>query len=211
MKKERAKHYKRQIPWPSSVTRIPFSAHPGANVHMEMSRLGLMRACSLFICLAELKKTKGSKTSWGKKNQGIVFSHRLRDTRTGARNGVWRGEAEMMKNQESNYFIATILNVIVVLKATWKYKYKWKFGVNWEETVLKLRKEQERSMDGNERWTTRKWIHWGDAGLHLPSTGLCTNSPASSKQINVTIRTGSFKHKSPTSMQVQQVVQRSVN
>lgn len=36
----------------------------------------------------------------------------------------------MMKNQESNYFIATILNVIVVLKATWKYKYKWKFGVN---------------------------------------------------------------------------------
>lgn len=77
--------------------------------------------------------------------------------------------------------------------------------------MLKLRKGQERSMDGNERWTTRKWIHWGDAGLHLPSAGLCTNSPASSKQINVTIRTGSFKHKNPTGMQVQQVVQRSVN
>lgn len=116
----------------------------------------------------------------------------------------------MMKNQGSNCFI-TILNIIIILKATWKYEYKWKFGVNWEETVLKLRKGQERSMDGNERWMTIKWIHWGDAGLHLPSTRLCTNSLASSKQVNVTIRTSSLKHKNPTGMQVQQMVKRSVN
>lgn len=67
-------------------------------------------------------------------------------------------------------------------------------------------------MDGNERWTTIKWIHWGDAGLHLPSTRLYTNSVVSSEQVNVTIRTGSLKHKNPTVMQVQQqMVKRSVN
>lgn len=36
----------------------------------------------------------------------------------------------MMKNQGSNCLIATILDIIVILMTTWKYEYKWKFGVN---------------------------------------------------------------------------------
>lgn len=81
---------------------------------------------------------------------------------------------------------------------------------------MKLRNLQEgSSMDGNEVRVTQSWSHWGDSGLHLPLTQLCTDPPVPFKQINLMRKIASLKHNNLPSVHVhwsqQQVAQRSVN